>query len=659
MSPQPLLVGRSVTLHAPMQVWSAPDGQIDALTDGRTVEGIYLGDQRVASRVLITIDDLQVEPMVTSQSGGGQTSYEYLVRSATDDTPDPALMLRRERVVTDGEVEERYLLSTSSNHPHRVTLRVLIQPDATEIQSIKQGHNSAQCPVADVSENLVQWHSREVSATVLVRGAEVELTDQGCRLSWSVEVPPRGVAELSWALSALNPAGLLQSADAQGWTVGWTEADGHLTTTQSQSHPKGGSELAVPVVANADPRLPRLLATAVADLNGLRLTERGHPADVFYAAGSPWFLTLFGRDSLITARFVLADNLEMARGTLQVLARRQGTKIDIDLAEAPGKIMHELRGTTVDWGSDEHQTLRLPPVYYGTIDATVLWIILFEDAVRAGLDQATIADLMPHLRRALDWLRDHADADGDGFIEYQDLSGHGLANQGWKDSGDSIRFADGSLAKAPVALCEVQGYAYAAALAGARLLAQFEDDQQAAGFWRQWAAELAVRFRAKFWTSDELGAYPVLALDADKAQVTGVASNMGHLLGTGILNEAEKKTIVDRLMHPTMFSGYGIRTLSSDNGGYWPLSYHVGSVWTHDTAFIIDGMLREGFTAEAATLAQGLLLAAEGFDYRLPELFGGQPADQQYPPSPYPASCLPQAWAAASALVVARALSAR
>ncbi len=277
------------------------------------------------------------------------------------------------------------------------------------------------------------------------------------------------------------------------------------------------------------------------------------------------------------------------------------------------------------------------------------------------MDDATIAEFTDPLIAALGWLAEFSDPDGDGFLEYFDDSGHGLANQGWKDSGDSVRFADGTIADGPIALAEVQGYAYQAARTGAELLRHFgrsEAERAQAAGWDAYADAMAARFRERFWVSDEAGPYPALALDAAKRPVTGVASNMGHLLITGMLNAEEEALIVRRLTSPSMFSGYGVRTMSSDNGAYWPARYHVGSVWTHDTAMAIEGMLATGYPEDAARLAEGLLRAAEGFGYQLPELFGGQDAEELFPPAPYPASCRPQAWAAASAITVATALGA-
>ena len=250
-------------------------------------------------------------------------------------------------------------------------------------------------------------------------------------------------------------------------------------------------------------------------------------------------------------------------------------------------------------------------------------------------------------------MADYGDADGDGFLDYHDEFGRGLTNQGWKDSDDSVRFADGTVAVGPVALAEVQGYAYEAALAGAELLDAF--DRPGADRWRRYAAEMAERFRAAFWVSDDLGPFPALALDGNKRPVDAPASNMGHLLATGMLSAAEAKVVADRLVHPSMSSGFGLRTMASTAGGYSPLSYHCGSVWPHDTAIAVQGLITAGFADHAAELARGLLAAGDAFDARLPELFGGFAAADLPVPVPYPASCRPQAWAAAGAVVMVRA----
>jgi glycogen debranching enzyme len=266
------------------------------------------------------------------------------------------------------------------------------------------------------------------------------------------------------------------------------------------------------------------------------------------------------------------------------------------------------------------------------------------------MPHADVEALLPNLEAALAWMRDYGDSDGDGFLEYADTTGHGLANQGWKDSGDSIQWREGSLAEGPIALCEVQAYAYEAAVGGAELLDRF--GRPGGDAWRDWAAALKRRFAGAFWIGDGDDAYPAVALDANKRRVDTVTSNMGHLLGTGILTPEQSTLVARRLVSPELDSGYGLRTMSTDAAGYWPLSYHGGSVWAHDTAIAITGLARDGFVGQAAVLSEGLLAAAAGFGYRMPELHSGDAASRTPAPVPYPAACRPQAWSAAAAVAV-------
>ena len=634
---QPFLHDLTISLHAPVQSWAAADGGVDGTSPGTVVQGLFCGDERVVSQVLLQVPGHRLDHLHTHAPDGSVT-YAHAVR-ADDAVTDPTLSLTRVRTADAFGVTETVHVASVPGHPVDLPIVLRIRPDATPMELIRIGRNATDADLAVVRASLrttdkgARWSWRDTSTTAtLTTDADVSLDDGGIVLRWHL----RG-----------------ERTAAGSWRVELRDGDAPFvaTTAEPLVHTPSGR-----------PELDRLLTLAFSDLNGLRMAEPERPTDAFLAAGAPWYLTLFGRDSLIAARLLLPDHWQVAASTLRVLAGRQGTRTDVDSAEQPGKILHEVRRVALALAESRQddaggtQQVVLPPEYYGTIDATPLWILLLADAHRAGMPRAEVEDLLPHLRRALVWLRDHGDADGDGFLEYHDTSGHGLANQGWKDSGDAIRWADGRQATSPIALCEVQGYAHGAALAGAELLEAF-GDAGAAADWRAWADAMATRFRAAFWVSDDHGPYPALALDADKRPVDAVASNMGHLLGTGILNHDEAATVVARLMRPEMASGYGIRTLSTDNGGYWPLSYHGGSVWTHDTAVIIDGMGREGFVDEARILAEGLLHAAGGFDNRMPELFGGQSADEVYPPFPYPASCRPQAWAAASAAVVARALA--
>ncbi|HEX8092975.1 amylo-alpha-1,6-glucosidase, partial [Jatrophihabitans sp.] len=329
--------------------------------------------------------------------------------------------------------------------------------------------------------------------------------------------------------------------------------------------------------------------------------------------------------------------------------------------EEPGKILHEIRAAETEHaaGHQPDRLLRLPATYFGTVDATPLWILLLHDSWRWGLAEPEVERLLPNLERALAWMADFG-MDGNGFLSYADRSGHGLSNQGWKDSADSVQFRDGRLAEPPVALSEVQAYGYAAAMAGASLLEAF--GRPGADSWRDWATGLAERFRQRFWLADEHGRYPALALDGHGEPVDSVASNMGHLLGTGLLGEQESALVAHRLGSPELSSGFGLRTLASSAAGFNPLSYHGGSVWAHDTAIAITGLAAAaadgvpGAAPAAANLIEGLLAAAPAFGYRMPELHGGHRAEPGRRPIPYPASCRPQAWSAAAAMAIVTAL---
>jgi glycogen debranching enzyme len=404
-----------------------------------------------------------------------------------------------------------------------------------------------------------------------------------------------------------------------------------------------------------DQRLTRLTAQSLTDLDSLCLVDPLDPDDRFLAAGAPWFLTLFGRDAIWAARMLLPLGTSIAAGTLRALARRQGTVVDPASAQEPGKIMHEIR--PIEHHHDAHD-VRLPPLYYGTVDATALWVSLLHDAWRWGMPADQVVELLPAAERAVDWIIDHGSSDT-GFVSYRDETGTGLANQGWKDSGDSVQFRDGALATPPIALCEVQGYAYAAARQAAELFEAFGLGGGRAERWRGWAADLADGFRAAFWIDEPAGRYPAIALDADGKQVDTVTSNIAHLLGTGLLNADEEHRVVARLARPDMDSGFGLRTMSTDSAGFNPLAYHGGSVWTHDTAIALLGLAASDAPAAstvAASLARGLLAAAPCFDFRMPELFGGHARDDFATAVPYPAACRPQAWSAASSVAIMSAL---
>ena len=597
---------------------SGDDGQIRRLG----AQGLFSGDLRVLARAELTVNGDEPEPIGWTMHGADSAEFTGVLRRPEDPTPDPASWVRRQRVVRNSGMEEVLLLENASDRDLPVQVRLRFEADLADMEIVKAGRAAASVrPVhSDAGAGAgVQFAGRSVTATLACCDAEVEIIGYEVDVAWVWVIPPRSRKEFRWSILVADTAAAVYGADDMGG-------------------------FRAPFLSADDRRLPLLVARSVSDLRSLRMTTPATPDSDFLAAGSPWYLTLFGRDSIWAARMLLPLGTGLAAGTLRTLAHRQGTIENVDSAEEPGKILHEMRRAVA--GADSF----LPPVYYGTVDATPLWVCLLADAWRWGMPPAEVEALLPAMERALEWMTAHGDSDGDGFLEYIDRSGRGLTNQGWKDSGDSVRFADGRIAAGPVALAEVQSYAFEAAVAGADLLDAF--GRAGGGKWRDYAAALGGRFRERFWAADDLGAYPVLALDGRKTPVDAPASNMGHLLHSGILTAAEAALVADRLVHPSMSSGFGLRTMSSTAGGYSPLSYHCGSVWPHDTAIAVHGLLRAGFPAHAVTLANGLLAASAAFDGRLPELFGGFSADEMPVPVPYPASCRPQAWSAASAIVL-------
>lgn len=617
MELQPLLHDLLAAVHAPTQAWSAQDGQI---RDG--AQGVLHGDVRVLSGAVLTVDGREPEAIGGAPDGLGRVRVTTLTRGVDGPGADPTARLDRVRTVRPGTVTEDLTLSCSTGAPVSGTVQLRLRPDGSPMDRVKAGLGPIDPPEVTVDGSAARWRSdQDIDTRLTAPGATLRTDGDDLVLSWTLSA------------STGRPA-------AVHWTLEITDAN-PVVHAPARSEP----EWSVPTVVAADRRIPELLDQSLTDLASLRLSASFAPEDVFLAAGAPWFFTLFGRDSIWAARMLLPLGTELAAGTLRTLAVLQGTEDDPATAEQPGKILHEVRRATLHIPGEGTV---LPPVYYGTVDATALWVCLLHDAWRWGMPTAEVEAMLPHLERALEWLA--AAGDERGFLAYRDESGTGLANQGWKDSGDSVQWRTGELAEGPIALAEVQGYAHEAALGGAALLDAFGRD--GGDRWRGWAADLATRFRAWFWVSDDRGAYPGIALDAHGRTVDTVTSNMGHLLGTGILSADEEALVAARLVDPAMNSGYGLRTMAEGSAGFWPLRYHGGAVWPHDTAIVIQGLARAGFPAEAATLAEGVLAAAVDFGHRLPELFSGDARGTVPAAVPYPAACRPQAWSAASSVAV-------
>jgi glycogen debranching enzyme len=578
-----------ITCVAAPAVWLSPrSGQ---LTGG--VDGLYVADRRVLSRLVVTVDGVEPEPIAAAPRGSRSARFLAVARAA----PDPVVTVERLRTVTTDGGTEQILVHNRGRDPVTATLAVTAAADLVPVGAVKAGNGGTDLEGRPLGDGVV-WTAPD--------GYQVRLQGQTH-------------AELSLA-PGMSFSTILTIRASPPQTTGFRPCPPGVPA------PWSGKPV---TVQSADHRLDALVTQGVEDLAALLLADEG---DLYCAAGSPWYLTLFGRDALWTARLALPLGHELAAGTLRALARHQGVRHDPVTEEEPGKIPHELRSAdAASW---------LPAVYYGSVDATLLFVITLAEAWRWGMPDSEVAELLPAVEAALAWLGSF-----DGFVSYRGSSDK-LVNQGWKDSPDGVQYADGRVAPSPVALCEVQAYAYQAATLGADLFDAF--GLEGGDRWRVWAAGLAERFRAGFW----LDGYPAIAVDGEGMPVDGLASNVGHLLGTGLLTTEEEERVATRLVE--LDSGWGLRTLTGQAAGFNPLSYHLGSVWPHDTVIAILGLVRAGHGEIATRLARGLIAAAPSFGHRLPELFGGY--DSTDPPVPYPRSCRPQAWAAAVSPALVTAL---
>ena len=592
--------------------------------------GFYVRDTRFLSSLVLLVDGEPVQTLYGGLTGPGTATFHGFVRPARSRAIDPVVLLTRRRVVDDG-LHEDVVVANHGREDVRLEVAFHVAVDFAYIFDVKHGRVIGPAEPAD-GRTLV--FARNGSDHRLEVVGVPQADRHGSSLRWDVELPAASTARVCLDVLAADEYGPVAPR----------------RRCEAFDHPVGGAVTPrVPglEVDCSEARMRRLVRRSIDDLASLSVRDPQAPEDRFAAAGSPWFLTLFGRDSLWAALMALPAAPTLAGGTLRVLARRQGRQHHLETEEAPGKILHEVRRGSLTHLGD------LPPNYYGSIDATPLFVVLLSEAWRWGLPADEVDPLVDHATAALRWMRDDGDPDGDGFIEYCRPGERGLVNQGWKDSHDGVQFADGRIAAPPIALAEVQAYAYEAAVRGAELLDRFGRDD--AEQWRTWAAALRARFRERFWVEDALGAYPAMALDGDKSPVDAPASNMGHLLLSDFLDVDEQAAVAARLAHSSMASGWGLRTMGETAAAFNPLGYHTGSVWPHDTAIAAWGLARTGHRDAAVALMRGLLRAAPHYGYRLPELFGGVGRTAGSYPVPYPVACRPQAWAAGAGLLLLRA----
>jgi glycogen debranching enzyme len=553
--------------------------------------------------------------------------------------------LRLSRTLADALHDDLDIRNYSSKHLHFI-LEVLIRSDFADLFEVKakeltrRGHIESEWK-GDHQELATHYSVRDFHRRLVVR---LE-SDSGAvyangRISFEIDLPPGRAwhACCKYDLVANDTVSVAHDSCS------------HAHETLESAHSLAHWRQVTTQVTTPNEEFYRLYRQSVEDMAALRLPrDEEHPEDLLTAAGVPWFVAVFGRDSLIASLQNIIVYPDFARGTLQRLGDLQAAEVDAYRDAEPGKIPHELRrGELAHFKRVPHTP------YYGTADATILYIIALLEAWKWLGDDA----LFPHHKevvlRCLEWIDRHGDRDGDGFQEYQTRSEHGYENMGWKDAGDSVVYPDGTLVKGPKALCELQGYVFDAKLRLADGCDYFGDRQMAERLRRE-AAELRERFDEHFWC-DDIGYY-AYALDGDKKPVKTIASNAGHLLWSGIVRPDRAERVVRRLLEPDMWSGWGIRTLSEKNPAYNPFSYQNGSVWPHDNGIIAMGFKRYGFAKEAAMVARDISAAASFFVFhRLPELYAGVKRETGTFPVQYLGANVPQAWAAGSVFHLLRAL---
>ncbi len=633
--------GELLTLkHGRMFVCSRPNGDINpGLATG---EGVYADDTRYLSRMQLRLDGRA--PVLLSWANG--SAYEgnvELTNPELDDgeVPQMTLSVRRRRVVNEN-LYERIEVHNHGQRPVELTVSLRLGcdfADIFEVRGVRQRISRGELLEPETTESGVAFgyrgEDRLFRQTFVAAEPVPEVAVEGpdARLSWALRLPPRGVAQLT-----VSVAPSLQGKRGEDTGI---DAARRAAEEQVAAWRRSCTSIQGPY-----PSFNRVIAAAQRDLGSLMIEADG---ERLVAAGIPWYVAPFGRDALFTAYEMLMLDPDAARGTLRYLARHQAVRDDPERDAEPGKILHELRvGELARCGYIPHTP------YYGSVDATPLFLMLAGAYHRWTADLTTLAELRPALDAAVEWMRTYGDLDGDGFIEYRRRSPAGLVNQGWKDSEDSVIHADGSRAEPPIALVEVQGYAYLARMRIADVYDELGERDVAAELRRE-ATRLRRAFNDAFWMPEE-DTY-ALALDGSKRQVRSVTSNPGHCLYCGIADPDKGRKTADRLVADDLFSGWGVRTLSAGSPAYNPVSYHNGSVWPHDNAIVAAGIKRYGAQAATEKIVGAVFDAAlAGNEARLPELLCGFPRTGETPYVAYPVACRPQAWAAAAPFMILQAL---
>jgi glycogen debranching enzyme len=615
-------------------------GDIEASATDPT--GLFSFDTRFLSKWVLTIDGRRLSSLSVDDLQYFEARF-FLVPGTGTVYVNAKLSVIRQRAVGNGFCEQLTILN-HDDKPVDLKVRIDADSDFADLFEVKDALAKKGRRLARVKEGRLQLvYEREkfIRATEISPSAAAQLDESG--LTFEIRIDPHG-----------------------DWTTDLNVVTAVLGFAQRHDRPKYSREARRPR-PNMEKDLDRWLAEvpqlecdweslartyrrSLVDLAALRFSPLTAGGRSLPAAGLPWFMTIFGRDSIFTSLQALPFAPELAATTLRELGLRQGTRVDDFRDEDPGRILHEMRyGELTAFEERPHSP------YYGSVDATPLFVVLLDEYERWTGDRRLVRDLEYEARAALAWIDEYADLRGDGYVSYQRRNEQtGLENQCWKDSWDSISYRDGRLPGFPRATCELQGYAYDAKVRGARLARDVWRDPKYADQLEHQAAALKRRFNRDFWVED--GEYFALALDTDGNPVDALASNNGHLLWSGIVEKSKARAVAHHLTGPRLFSGWGVRTLAEGEGRFNPIGYHVGTVWPFDNSFIAWGLRRYGFKAEAARIAAGILDAAEFFDGRLPEAFGGYERSLTNYPVQYPTACSPQAWSTGAPLLLLRTM---
>lgn len=636
----------SVTLHEGTSFLISQESGDIVPGEGR---GLFHQDARFLRQLEVLLDG-QSPLLLTVRVPKETEGMHFLSNSKLDGAPMGTVVLVR-RHLLGGGLHVDLDLENYGDAAAKLALSVGFETDFLHIFTVRQAVETGVIPGVPATVQVAPGADgrsvvlQDEHEGVVVRSATLEFSERAELSStaavFALNLPKRGTWHLCIDVSfRIGTSAVRPRYTCEKLSDPQREQEAHARKIELH-------ELASEIETD-HPVLQRAYRQAARDLVSLRLVGEDACGPATIAAGIPWFMALFGRDSLIASYQTLLHDPSIARGTLRLLASLQGTKIDEVASEEPGKILHEYRR-----GVDVSARKLIPKFpYYGTIDATPLFLVTLSEYARCTGDLELVRELWGNVERAIEWLGMYGDRDGDGLLEY--ASNTGLANQGWKDSVDSIRFRNGAIAPQPIALVEVQGYAFDALARCAELAHHLGRSEQAEDLQGR-ADGMRERILSRYWI-EEAGFFAE-ALDGNKRRVDSITSNPGHLLWSGVLPRDKAKLVARVLLSDEMFSGYGVRTMSEAAGGYNPISYHNGSVWPHDNSLIIAGLARYGLLDEAATIIGGLLDAlAEYSDDRLPELFAGYSAHRFGTPVEYPTANRPQAWASGAVVSMVRSI---